>query len=142
MKKTFLTTLLSFIILSSLGATIVHAQATKSGGAGTQSGGTGTQSGSLPVVDVGKLNNPFSGGDTLDALLKTIINNIILPIGAVLAVLAFIYSGFLFVTAQGNETKISKAKNALLYTAIGTAVLLGSWAISEVLTNSVNQLLT
>ena len=86
------------------------------------------------------LDNPFRGGDSLFTLLRTIIDNIILPIGGVLAVLAFVYSGFLYVTAQGNETKLATAHKALLYTAIGTAVLLGSWVIAKVIENTINSL--
>ncbi len=84
--------------------------------------------------------NPFSGGDSLFELLQTVINKIILPIGGILAVLAFIYSGFLYVTAQGNPNKISKANTSLLFTAIGTAVLLGAWVISDVICGTINQL--
>ncbi len=57
-----------------------------------------------------------------------------------MAVLAFIYSGFLYVMAQGDETKIKTAHRALLYTAIGTAVLLGAAVISAVITATINQL--
>lgn len=91
-----------------------------------------------------KLDNPFNCGGvspcTLFALLEAIIDKIILPIGGVLAVLAFIYSGFLYVTAQGNETKLATAHKALLYTSVGTAVLLGSWVIAKVIENTINQL--
>jgi len=129
MKKTFLTSILSLALFLSLGALLVHAQGNPGGGIGPpSSGGTIT------------LDNPFSGGDSLFALLESIINDILLPIGGVLAVLAFIYSGFLYVTAQGNESKLAKAHRALLYTAIGTAVLLGSWAISQVIENTINEL--
>src|SRR3989344_3972360 len=83
---------------------------------------------------------PFRGGSSLFALLRTIINDILLPIGGVLAVLAFIYSGFLYVTAQGNQTKLATAHKALLYTSVGTAVLLGSWVIAQVIENTINQL--
>ncbi len=93
-----------------------------------------------PSTGSTKISNPFSGGDTLFALLRTIINDILMPIGGVLAVLAFIYSGFLYVTAQGNETKIKTAHTALLYTAIGTAVLLGSWVLATVICNTIGQL--
>ncbi len=92
------------------------------------------------------LNNPFNCGDispedcTLYTMFEAIINDIILPIGGVLAVIAFIYSGFLYVTAQGNETKLKTAHTALLYTAIGTAVLLGAWVISQVIESTINQL--
>ena len=85
--------------------------------------------------------NPFGHGiNSLFDLLQTVVNNIILPIGGVLAVLAFIYSGFLYVTAQGNETKLKTAHTALLYTAIGTAVLLGSWTLANVIENTIDKL--
>jgi hypothetical protein len=88
-----------------------------------------------------EIPNPIGRhGDTIPALFRAIVDNIILPIGGVLAVLAFIYSGFLYVTAQGNETKIATAHRALLYTAIGTAILLGAWVISSVIENTINSL--
>src|SRR3989344_9062969 len=86
--------------------------------------------GSNPPVDLNiKFENPFNVGDNLYDLAKAIVNNIILPIGGVLCVLAFIYAGFRYVTAQGNSTKITTAHNTLLYAVIGTAVLLGAWTI-------------
>ena len=88
------------------------------------------------------LVNPFSHGDTIQELFRTIATNILIPIGGVLAVLAFIYSGFLYVTAQGNESKLETAHKALLYTAIGTAILLGAAVIASVIGNTVNQLQT
>lgn len=86
------------------------------------------------------IDNPFSVGSTLYEVLEAVINNIILPIGGILAVLAFIFSGFLYVTAQGNETKLEKAHRALLYSAVGTAVLLGAWVIAKVIEATIKQL--
>lgn len=89
------------------------------------------------------IQNPFGHGiGSLFDLLRVVINDIILPIGGVLCVLAFIYSGFLYVTAQGNESKLKTAHTALLYTAIGTAVLLGSWVLANVIKTTINQLMT
>lgn len=89
----------------------------------------------------GGLTNPFAGGaDTLFEFLKIIMNDIVLPIGGVLAVLAFIYSGFLYVTAQGNETKLKSAHGALLATVIGTAILLGSWVLANVICETIVQI--
>ncbi|MFH1472843.1 MAG: pilin [bacterium] len=87
-----------------------------------------------------KLENPFRGGDNIFDFLKSVLNDILMPLAGVLAVLAFIYSGFLYVTAQGNETKLQTANRALLYTAIGTAILLGAWVISQVISNTISQL--
>ena len=88
-----------------------------------------------------RIENPFRTGNTLFDLAQTVVNTIILPIGGVLAVLAFIYSGFLYVTAQGSQTKIDTAHKALLYTSIGTAVLLGSWMLANVIKATINQLM-
>ena len=91
-------------------------------------------------VQAFRLDNPFGGGDSLFSLLRAIIDGIVLPIGGVLAVLAFVYAGFLYVTAQGNESKLKTAHKALLYTSVRTAVLLGSWVIAKVIENTINQL--
>jgi len=129
MKKIFLTSLLSLSIFFAVGVALVYAACPDIG------------SEPCPPVKVGAtLVNPFKGGDSLFVLLETIISDILLPIGGVLAVLAFIYSGFLYVTAQGNESKLATAHKALLYTSIGTAVLLGSWVLANVICNTIGQL--
>lgn len=96
-------------------------------------------SGPNPSIQV-NLNNPFRGQDSLFGLVRTIINDVILPIGGVIAVLAFIFSGFLYVTAQGNETKLKTAHKSLLYTTIGTAILLGSWVLANVICTTIGLL--
>lgn len=145
MKQTFLASLLSFTILATLGTGVVWAQT----GPFNDPGGQGGRSEDIdnPSQDIDNpsggidIPNPFSkSGDSLFTLLETIIQEILLPIGGVLAVLAFIYSGFLYVTAQGNASKIETAHKALLYTAIGTAVLLGSWIIANVIENTISKL--
>lgn len=86
------------------------------------------------------LDNPFKGPKSLFALLRTIIDEIIMPIGGILAVLGFVYAGFLYVTARGSEANLKKAHTALLTVAIGTAVLLGSWMLANVICKTINQL--
>ena len=61
----------------------------------------------------------------------------VIKIGIPVIALAIIYSGFLFVSAQGNSEKIKKAKDAILYSLIGAAILLGSWAIAQLISNTV-----
>jgi SNF family Na+-dependent transporter len=132
--------LVSFSLLFVIGIISVYAQQ----GGGTnppQGGGTNPPQGGGTNIPVNiTLTNPFSKADSLFELLETVVNDILLPIGGVLAVLAFIYSGFKYVTAQGNEDKIKTAHKALLYTSIGTAVLLGSWVIAQLIENTINQL--
>jgi hypothetical protein len=99
--------------------------------------------GSTGVSQPIKIDNPFNCGQehcNLIDLFKTIVDKALLPIGGALAVLAFIWSGFMFVTAQGKPTEIETAKRALTYTAIGTAILLGAVALTKVITGTINAL--
>lgn len=149
--KRFLTPLVSLTILFTILVVPTYltlAQTPGSSGPGGTPGssgpaGTGGSPGSNGQVHIGGglLDNPFGGaGNSLKDLFVTILNNIVLPIGGVIAVLSFVYSGFLYVMAQGDEKKISTAHNALLYTAVGTAVLLGASAIAKVVENTINNL--
>lgn len=108
-----------------------------------QTGGAGGATGGASSISNSNINivNPLGSNiNTLPDLLKAIINNILLPIGSVIAVIMFIWSGFLFVTAQGREEQIKTARKALLYTAIGTAILLGAAAIANVLSATITSL--
>ncbi len=86
----------------------------------------------------GKICNPIHE-DTITGFLKTVLEAV-LKLGIPVVALAVIYSGFLFVKARGNPEEITKAKDALLYTLIGAAILLGSWAIAELISSTVRSL--
>lgn len=88
----------------------------------------------------GAFSNPFAGSginsvpDFLDKLIDLLIN-----FGAVIVVFFVVFAGFQFVMAQGNPEKIKKAKDVLMYTLIGAAILLGAKVISEVIKSTVEQ---
>jgi len=70
-------------------------------------------------------------GDITEIILK-IINYALIVIG-VLAVAVFIYAGFLYLTAAGDETKLKNAKTTVLYAVVGLAVaVLGYVAVLSV----------
>jgi len=87
---------------------------------------------SQPTV---KLDNPI-GAPSIQEFIRIFLEGI-LKIGMPIVALAVIYCGFLFVKAQGKPEAITKAKDALLYTLIGAAVLLGSWAIAKLVADTV-----
>jgi len=95
----------------------------------------------LPTVSLavsnGQITNPLGNTKELVPFLDKIIDAC-LKLGAVIAVVALIYAGFLFVTAAGDEGKIDTAKSTILYTVIGIVILLGARAISAVIVNTVN----
>ena len=89
----------------------------------------------------GRITNPLNTGDSLSGLITAILNNIVMPIGAVLCVVWIIYAGFLYVTAQGNPKAIEKAHSTLLWALVGTGILLGAAGISKVVENTVKSII-
>ncbi len=87
------------------------------------------------VATGGRICNPIKQ-DSLTGLLKTVLEEAI-KIGIPVIALAIIYSGFLFVAARGKPEEITKAKDALLYSLIGAAILIGAWAIAQLVSNTV-----
>lgn len=98
-----------------------------------QNSGTGG-----PDTTITKIQNPIKH-NTINEFLKYIVEGI-LKLGIPIIALAIIYSGFLFVTALGNPTKLEKAKDALLYTVIGAAILLGSWGLAQLISETILQI--
>lgn len=87
-----------------------------------------------------KIDNPFKGGDNLMGFIETVIKEILMPIGGVIAVLVIMYAGFLYVTARGDTGKIKTAHDTLLYGVIGAAILLGAWVIAGAIGGTIDQL--
>jgi len=83
----------------------------------------------------GKIVNPIKVS-SIQGLIKTILEAVI-KIGIPIVALAIIYCGFLFVKAIGKPEEIKKAKDALLYTVIGAAILLGAWTIAQLISDTV-----
>lgn len=87
----------------------------------------------------GTIHNPLSGNSNIFDFIETVITAAI-QLGAIVAVVAIVYAGFLFVTAQGDEKKIATAKSVLLYTVIGIAILLGARLITDVVVGTVTDI--
>ena len=87
----------------------------------------------------GKICNPIPSVTSIPGLIQIFLEGA-LKIGIPVVALAIIYCGFLFVFARGNSEKLGKAKDALLYTLIGAAILLGSWAIAKMISATVTGL--
>lgn len=83
-----------------------------------------------PGVAHAQLQCPLRNCDSLIQFVGAVLNNVVIPVGAVVCVVCIIYSGFLFVVAQGNPEKLKKARQSFMWTCVGTAILLGSWAIA------------
>ncbi|MBI2023394.1 hypothetical protein HYT01_02400 [Candidatus Giovannonibacteria bacterium] len=77
-----------------------------------------------------QIYDPLPSGTTFETVVRS-VGNMLKALGIPLAVIFFIWAGFLFVTAQGNEQQIEKAKKAFWWTVVGTALLVGAIVLSE-----------
>jgi hypothetical protein len=63
-----------------------------------------------------------------NAFIGNIIIGILSLIGVITLVL-IIYAGFLWLTSQGDATKVTKAKSIMIYAFIGLLIILASYVI-------------
>ena len=86
------------------------------------------------------LTNPINA-DSIPELLRFIIIDLLINrVAPVVVTVALVYSGFLFVQAQGNPSKLQKAKAALLWTIVGAVLLIGASVIFSIVTSTVAEL--
>lgn len=86
----------------------------------------------------GTICNPLAV-ETIQDFIRIVLEGL-LRVGIPIVALAIIYCGFLFVFAVGNSEKLTKARQSLIYTLIGAAILLGSYAIATLLAETVQSL--
>lgn len=66
--------------------------------------------------------------------IPTILGNVVgaaLSFVGVLFLLLMIYGGVLWMTAQGNEQQVEKARNLIISAIIGLIIVLGAYAITS-----------
>lgn len=109
-------------------------------GGGTNSNPQVPGSGTGGVSINNKLINPI--GPNLDTLEDFIVKIIEIALYVIVPILALmiIYTGFLFVAAQGNPEKLKKAKSALAFTLIGAALILGAFVITSAIKSTVEEI--
>lgn len=73
------------------------------------------------------LNNPLGSVDTPQKLIGKIISAVLGVVGS-LALLMFIYGGLIWMTAAGNEKKVSQGTDILMWAAIGLVIIFISYA--------------
>lgn len=100
------------------------------GSSGNTNNTTGQTVGSSGNTNSVGLYNPLGSGSSLEAFVLNILDLITNIIGPIVVVFMVVYVGFLYVTAQGNSSKIGAAHQAFLWTVVGALILLGAKAIA------------
>lgn len=96
-----------------------------------------TASGAQSAFSIGvHLQNPLKV-DTIQEAIAYFLK-VVIKIAIPFLVVFFIWSGFKFVLAQGNPTKVAEAKKMFWYTVIGMLLILGAWTITNAIIGTVN----
>lgn len=76
------------------------------------------------------LSNPLGSIDTPQAFIKKVIDGVLGVVGS-LALIMFVYGGFTWMMASGNQEAIKKGKDILIWAAIGLVVIFSAYAITN-----------
>lgn len=82
------------------------------------------------------IDNPLGVTSINEVIAK--IMNVIVKLAIPVIICFFIYAGFMFITAQGDKTKLATAKNMFLQVIVGSIIILGAWTIATAIVNTVN----
>jgi hypothetical protein len=74
------------------------------------------------------LQNPLGQGVTIQAVVGRVIR-IFTGVSGSLALLMFVYGGFLWLTSSGNAQQVDKGKKVMVWATIGLFIIFGSYAI-------------
>lgn len=83
-----------------------------------------------------KIKNPL-GVKSIEEVIQKIMS-VIVKLAIPVIICFFIYSGFLFITAQGSKTELEKAKRMFVQVVIGSVIILGAWTIASAIVATVN----
>jgi len=84
------------------------------------------------ILGLNVINNAevgLSASDPREVAAKII--NVALGFLGIIAVVIVLYGGFMWMTAAGNEERISKAKQILTAGVIGLVIIVMAWAIAS-----------
>lgn len=78
----------------------------------------------------------FNTAVTVPTLVGSIISILLGLLGLIFLVLV-VYAGFLYLTAQGADEQVKKAKSILTKAVIGMAIVISSYAITNVVVDAI-----
>ena len=74
------------------------------------------------------LTNPLTGVDNPQQLIGKVIVAALGIVGSI-ALLMFIYGGFVWMMAAGNQEMVTRGRNILMWAAIGLIIIFSSYAL-------------
>lgn len=89
-------------------------------------------------VAFAQLNNPIKV-DSISQFISEALK-VMVMVALPIITLFMVYSGFLFVFAQGNQEQLAKAKTNFVYVVIGSILILGAWVFASLIGGTISQL--
>lgn len=86
----------------------------------------------VTAVSAVTLTSPIPGVTSFDQVANNIITGI-LGISGVLALIAFVYGGVLWLASAGNQNYIEKGKQVMIWAVWGLLIIFASYAVIEFL---------
>ena len=83
------------------------------------------------------LQNPLSV-KTPQALIGQIINSVLGVVGS-LALLMFVYGGITWMTSSGNQEKVKKGRDTIVWSAIGLVIIFSAYGLTRVLIEGIQK---
>lgn len=143
MRKSVFLSIFSILITASiiffLSANYVISAETQSDKTAEVDTGNTTDTSSTKSV---KLNNPLTGNTTgiaISTLSGRIIKAILGLVGSV-SLLMFVIGGFLWLTSAGNEERVKKGRQTIVWAALGLIIVFSSYAVLKFLFEALNKL--
>lgn len=95
---------------------------------------------SVPMIAAAEatFSNPVKA--TSIAGLLTDVLKFFVRVATVACVIGIVWSGFLFVKAQGNEEELKRAKQAFFYALVGTLLMLGAEVIAQAIGKTIEEI--
>jgi hypothetical protein len=84
------------------------------------------------------LVNPLKFGDIASFIAGAL--KILVMVALPVITLFVVYSGFMFVTAQGKPEALKTAKTNFVYVVLGALLIMGAWIIATLIGGTVSQL--
>jgi hypothetical protein len=93
---------------------------------------------SLSINGTGDCTSTATGTDKVNGIITTIITLFSVIVG-IIAVIMIVYGGLRYITSGGDSTKITSAKNTIIYALIGLVVVALAQFIVKFVLNKVTQ---
>jgi hypothetical protein len=84
------------------------------------------------------INQPVLAANGHVGQVETFIKSVIKVVAGLAGLIAtgfFVVGGFIYITSSGNPERLDRAKRTLLYSAIGLAITIAAFVISNIVTD-------